>query len=78
MLNASTDSVAEIEERISVLRENLRQLIEQGAAYSGAADDQLSSHRISEQEVELELLTKRRDELMASATKSAAKSAPRS
>jgi hypothetical protein len=75
MLNASTDSVAEIEERIATLRENLRQLIEQGAAYSGAADDQLSSQRISDQEVELELLTKRRDELMAAAA--AAKSAPK-
>jgi hypothetical protein len=74
MLNVPTDSVAELEERIATLRENLRELIEQGAAYSGAADDQLSSQRISEQEAQLELLTQRRDELTAAAAaKSAAK-----
>ena len=32
-------NIAEIDERIAALRENLRELIEQAAAYSGAADD---------------------------------------
>jgi hypothetical protein len=56
-------SIADIDERIAILRDNIRQLIEQAAAYSGAADDALASERIAEQEAELALLTKRRAEL---------------
>ena len=55
---------AEIDERIAVARENLRELVEQAAAYSGAADEELMSQRITEQEARLELLTKQRDELL--------------
>ena len=53
----------EIDERIAALRENLRELVEQAAAFSGAADEDLTSSRIAEQEAELEFLMKRRDEL---------------
>jgi hypothetical protein len=56
--------LAEIDERIAVVRENLRELVEQAAAYSGAADEELMSQRIAEQEARLELLTKQRDELL--------------
>ena len=56
-------SIAELDDRIAVVRENLRELVEQAAAYSGAADEDLASRRIAEHEAELELLTKRRDEL---------------
>ena len=56
-------NIAELDERIAVLRENLRQLVEQAAAYSGAADEALMSQRIAEQEAQLDLLTKQRDEL---------------
>jgi cell division protein FtsB len=56
-------NIADIDERIAILKENLRELVEQSASYSGAADDDLMSQRIAEQEAELELLTKRRDEL---------------
>jgi hypothetical protein len=38
-------------------------LVEQAAAYSGAADEALMSQRIAEQEAQLDLLTKQRDEL---------------
>ena len=55
---------AEIDERIAVVRENLRELVEQAAAYSGAADEELMSQRIAEQEAQLKLLTKQRDELL--------------
>jgi hypothetical protein len=55
--------IAELDERIAVLRENLRQLVEQAAGYSGAADEELVSQRIAEQEAQLDLLTKQRDEL---------------
>lgn len=56
-------NLADIEERIAVVRENLRELIEQAAAYSGAADEELMSERIAQQEARLELLTKQREEL---------------
>jgi hypothetical protein len=57
-------SLTEIEGRIEVLRENIRELVEQAAAFSGAADEELVSQRIAEQEAQLELLTRQRDELV--------------
>ncbi|MDL2397311.1 hypothetical protein [Rhizobium mayense] len=56
-------TIPEIDQRIAAIRENLRELIEQAAAYSGAADEELASERIAEQEEELERLLKRREEL---------------
>jgi hypothetical protein len=56
-------NISEIDERIAILKENLRELVEQSASYSGAADEDLVSRRIAEQEAELEQLTRRRDEL---------------
>jgi len=56
-------SVAEIDERIRVVQENLRELLEQAAAYSGAAGEELVSQRISEQETQLQLLRKQREEV---------------
>jgi len=56
-------NVAKIDERIRVVQENLRGLLEQAAAYSGAADEELMSQRISEQETQLQLLRKQREEL---------------
>ncbi len=55
--------LTEIDKRIAAARENLRELIEQAAAYSGAADEELMSQRIADQEARLALLTKQRDEL---------------
>ena len=59
-------TVVEIDERIAALRENLRELVEQAAAYSGASDEDLASRRIAEQEAELELLARQRDKLARS------------
>jgi len=56
-------SIAEIDDRIAAVRENLRALVEQAAAYSGAADEELFSQRIADQEAQLERLTKQRDSL---------------
>jgi hypothetical protein len=56
-------NTAEIDERIAEVRENLRELVEQAAAYSGAADDELVSQRIADQEALLERLTAQRDKL---------------
>jgi hypothetical protein len=57
----SRQSIEEIDERIATVRENLRQLVEQAAAYSGAADEELASERISDQEAELDRLKQLRD-----------------
>lgn len=62
-MSYSFQSVSEIDERIATVRENLRQLVEQAAAYSGAADEELAAQRISDQEEELERLTKLREEI---------------
>ena len=55
-------NLAEIEERITAVRENLTELTEQAAAYSGAAVEELAAKRIAEQEVQLDLLTRLRDQ----------------
>jgi hypothetical protein len=56
--------IAEIDARIAAVRENLRELVEQAAAYSGAADDELVSQRIADQEALLARLTEQRDKLL--------------
>jgi hypothetical protein len=57
-------SLAEIEERIAAVRENLTELTEQAAAYSGGAVEELTAQRIADQEAQLELLTQQRDQLL--------------
>ena len=64
MANRSTLSLPELEDRIAILRDNIRQLIEQAAASSGAADESRNADRIAEQEAELQRLVEQRDELM--------------
>ena len=56
-------SLAEIEDRIAIVRDNIRQLAEQAAAYSGAADEARNADRIADQEAELQRLLKQRDEM---------------
>ena len=63
MSDCSTLSLPEVEDRIAIVRANIRQLIEQAAAYSGAADESRNADRIAEQEEELKRLLARRDEL---------------
>ena len=55
--------IADLDRRIEATRENIRELIEQAAANSGAADDELASKRITEQEQLLDGLMKQREEL---------------
>jgi hypothetical protein len=57
-------NLAEIEERITAARENLTELTEQAAAYSGAAVEELNAQRIADQEAQLDPLLRRRDELL--------------
>ncbi len=64
MTNGSSLSLAELEQRIAITRDNIRQLIEQAAAMSGAEDEDRSADRIAQQTEELEKLTKQRDALL--------------
>jgi uncharacterized small protein (DUF1192 family) len=63
MSTGSSLSVAEIDERIRIVRENIRQLVEQAAAFSGAEDEDRNADRIAQQTEELERLTQQRDAL---------------
>ncbi len=64
MTNGSSLSLPELEDRIAILRDNIRQLIEQAAAFSGAADEDRNADRLAEQNEELERLVKQRDALL--------------
>ena len=59
----SDSSLAEIDAQIADVRENLRELVEQATADSGAADEELISQRIADQEALLARLTEQRDRL---------------
>jgi hypothetical protein len=64
MSNGSSHSVSELERRIAIARENIRQLVEQAAAFSGAEDEDRNADRIAQQTEELESLVKQRDALL--------------
>ena len=64
MSTGSPLSLAELERRIAIVRDNIRQLIEQAAALSGAEDEARSADRIAQQNEELERLMQERDELL--------------
>jgi len=63
MSTTSSLTLAEIEKRMSIVRENIRVLVEQAAAYSGAEDEDRNADRIAQQTEELDRLTKQRDAL---------------
>ena len=63
MSNGSSLSLAELEDRIAIARDNIRQLIEQAAAVSGAEDEDRNADRIAQQNEELERMIKQRDAL---------------
>ncbi|HZE47661.1 MAG TPA: hypothetical protein VE087_12340 [Xanthobacteraceae bacterium] len=56
-------AIAQLDERIAVLRNNLRDLTEQATAYSGASTEELMSDRIAQQEAKLALLIAQREKL---------------
>jgi uncharacterized small protein (DUF1192 family) len=61
----ATLSLAELDQRIAVVRDNIRQLTEQAAAISGAEDETRVADRIAEQERLLAELLKEREALKA-------------
>lgn len=58
MTDFSQLSDPEITNRIAILRDNLRQLTEQAAAQSGAANEERLANRIEDQSSELDDLLK--------------------
>ena len=56
-------TASELDDRIAIVRDNIRQLVEQASALSGNADDDRASERIEQQSRELEDLLERRDAL---------------
>jgi len=54
-------SLAELDDRIAILRDNLRQLVEQAAAASGSQNEERTADRISQQTDELNKLILERD-----------------
>ena len=61
--DASLQLSSQLDTRIAIVRANLRELVEQAASYSGAADEERMSERIAEREATLALLMKQRDAL---------------
>jgi hypothetical protein len=58
---ADSKILAELDTEIAAVRDNLRQLTEQAAAQSGAADEDLAAERIAQQEALLDRLLKQRE-----------------
>jgi hypothetical protein len=63
MSNDNTLSRPELDDRIAILRDNIRQLTEQAAGSSGAADEDRNAERIAQQTETLNALIKQRDAL---------------
>ena len=64
MGNDNSFSRTELNDRIAVIRGNIRQLVEQAAASSGAQDEERISGRIAQQQDELDKLIKERDAML--------------
>ena len=64
MSSGNSPSLSELEQRIAIARDNIRQLIKQAAAFSGAEDEDRNADRIAQQTEELETLIKQRDALL--------------
>ena len=64
MSNDNSLSLTELNDRIAILRDNIRQLVEQAAASSGAQDEERTSGRMAQQQEELDRLVKARDAMM--------------
>lgn len=61
MSNDSSLSLPELSDRIAILQDNIRQLVEQGAGASGERNEERVADRLSVQNEELERLIKERD-----------------
>jgi hypothetical protein len=64
MSNDNSLSLPELNDRIAILQDNMRQLVEQAAGSSGAQDEERTSDRIAQQQEQLDRLVKQRDALL--------------
>lgn len=56
-------TLEQLDQRIGILRDNIRQVIEQAAAQSGAGDEARNADRLAELQEELDALVKQRETL---------------
>jgi len=56
-------SLSELDDRIAILRDNIRQLVEQAAAVSGGQNEERIADRIAQQTAELDRLVAEREAL---------------
>jgi hypothetical protein len=61
---ADNGALKDVEKRIQIVEDNLRELMEQAVAYSGAADEERNADRIAEQQAKLDALLKEREALL--------------
>lgn len=64
MAKDTSISLPDLDDRIAIIRDNLRQLTEQATGSSGAADEERTANRIADQQEELDKLIKQRDALV--------------
>jgi hypothetical protein len=64
MSNENSLSLSELNDRIAILRDNMRQLVEQAAGSSGAQDEERTSEWIAQQQEQLDKLVKQRDAML--------------
>jgi hypothetical protein len=64
MSNDNSLSLSELNDRIAILQDNLRQLAEQAAGSSGAQDEERTSARIAQQQEQLDRLVQARDAIL--------------
>jgi hypothetical protein len=60
--NPTSLSASELSDRIAMLRDNIRQITEQAASQSGAADEERNADRLAQQSDELDLLLKEQEQ----------------
>ena len=61
MSNEGSLSLSELNRRIAILQDNIRQLVEQAAGASGEQNEARIADRIAQQNEDLDKLTKERD-----------------
>ena len=61
MADLSSLSSSELADRIAIIRDNIRQITEQAAAVSGAADENRNADRLAAQNEELDELVKEQE-----------------
>jgi hypothetical protein len=64
MANDNSLSLSELNDRIAILQDNIRQLVEQAAGASGGSNEERTADRLEAQNAELDKLTAARDALL--------------